>query len=148
MRLTAFASAILISVVLAAACGSSTSPSTTDNSGGITNLQSTDLRVGTGTEASNGRSLTVHYTLWLYSTTAADHRGTRIESSRDRGQPYTFTLGAGQVIPGWDQGVLGMRVGGQRTLIVPPRLAYGSSGANGIPPNASLVFDIELLDVR
>ena len=116
---------------------------------GLTALQVTDTVVGSGTTAVAGTSVTVHYTGWLYDATAADHKGNKFDSSRDRGQPFVFTLGAGAVIAGWDQGVAGMRVGGQRTLVIPPALGYGSAGAGGvIPPNATLVFDVELLGVR
>ena len=115
----------------------------------ITTLQVTDVKTGAGTEATNGKTVTVHYTGWLYSETAADHHGTKFDSSRDRNQPFAFLLGAGQVIRGWDQGVAGMKVGGQRTLVIPPSLGYGSTGAGGvIPPNATLVFDVELLNVQ
>jgi FKBP-type peptidyl-prolyl cis-trans isomerase FkpA len=132
---------------LAAALACSSSPSgAEDVSGG---LQITDVRVGTGAEATNGRTVTVQYTGWLYTQSTADHRGTKFDSSRDRNQPFSFVLGAGQVIRGWDQGVAGMRVGGQRTLVIPSSLGYGSAGAPGaIPPNSALVFDVELLDVR
>ena len=132
------------------ACGSSTPPSPS-NDGGVTTLQIADVRVGTGTQAINGRILTVNYTGWVYSASAPDHHGTQFDSSRNPGRsPFQFTLGVGQVITGWDQGMNGMRVGGQRTLIIPPSLAYGSSppSGSGIPRNASLVFDVELLDVR
>jgi FKBP-type peptidyl-prolyl cis-trans isomerase FkpA len=115
----------------------------------VTTLQITDVNVGTGADATNGKSVTVNYTGWLYNANAADHHGTRFDSSRDPGrQPFTFTLGAGQVIGGWDQGVAGMKVGGQRTLIIPPNLGYGSRANGPIPANSSLVFDVELLDVR
>jgi FKBP-type peptidyl-prolyl cis-trans isomerase FkpA len=115
----------------------------------ITTLQKTDVKAGTGAEASAGQTVNVHYTGWLYSPTAADHHATKFDSSRDRNEPFSFVLGAGQVIPGWDQGVAGMKVGGQRTLVIPPALGYGSRGAGGvIPPNATLVFDVELLGVR
>lgn len=102
-----------------------------------------DLEVGTGDEAAAGMTVTVHYEGWL-----AD--GTKFDSSRDRGTPYDFLLGAGLVIAGWDEGVPGMRVGGMRKLVIPPQLAYGSAGAGGgvIPPNATLVFDVELLEVQ
>ena len=105
-------------------------------------------KVGDGAEATSGRPVTVHYTGWLYSQSAPGNRGSKFDSSRDRNQPFPFTLGVGQVIRGWDQGVAGMKVGGQRTLVIPPGLAYGSQGSGQIPPNATLVFDVELLDVR
>lgn len=115
----------------------------------IPQLVKTDTKAGTGKEAVNGKLVVVHYTGWLYDPKAANHRGAKFDSSRDRGQPFDFPLGMGQVIKGWDQGVAGMKVGGQRTLIIPPDMAYGSRGAGGvIPPNATLIFDVELLDVR
>ena len=138
----------------AACSNSSTSPSTSSTTGTagvstITTLQSTDVKVGTGTEATNGRTVTVNYTGWLYSESATDHHGTKFDSSVDRNQPFSFILGAGQVIKGWDQGVLGMKVGGQRTLTIPPSLGYGSAGVSGtIPANATLVFDVQLLAVN
>ena len=107
------------------------------------------MKVGTGAEATNGKTVTVHYTGWLYDANAADHHGTKFDSSRDRNEPFPFPLGGGRVIQGWDQGVAGMKVGGQRTLVIPPQLGYGATGAGGvIPPNATLVFDVELLDVK
>ncbi len=115
----------------------------------ITDLVKTDVKVGTGAEASAGHEVNVHYTGWLYDEKAPEHKGPKFDSSRDRGTPFAFTLGAGQVIPGWDQGVAGMKVGGQRTLVIPPALGYGARGAgNVIPPNATLVFDVELLGVH
>jgi FKBP-type peptidyl-prolyl cis-trans isomerase len=108
-------------------------------------LKYTDEKVGTGAEAKSGEKVTVHYTGWLYNN---GQKGKKFDSSVDRGEPFTFNLGAGQVIPGWDQGVAGMKVGGKRTLIIPADLAYGSRGAGGvIPPNATLMFDVELLKV-
>jgi FKBP-type peptidyl-prolyl cis-trans isomerase FkpA len=108
----------------------------------------TDLREGTGAMATSGHTATVHYTGWLYSETAAENKGTRFDSSIGRG-PFAFKVGAGQVIRGWDQGVQGMKVGGQRRLVLPPDFAYGARGAGAvIPPNATLVFDVELLDVK
>jgi len=135
------------------ACGGNggSSDATTGGSGvsNSTTLQVTDVKVGTGTDATNGKVVSVHYTGWLYNESAADKHGTKFDSSRDRNQPFEFGLGAGQVIRGWDQGVAGMKVGGQRTLIIPPSLGYGSAGAGGvIPANATLVFDVELLGVR
>jgi FKBP-type peptidyl-prolyl cis-trans isomerase FkpA len=115
----------------------------------ITELQRQDVRVGTGNEAASGRPVVVHYTGWLYDDSRADKKGTKFDSSRDRNEPFTFNLGAGEVIRGWDDGVAGMKVGGQRTLTIPPTLGYGARGAGGvIPPNATLVFDVELLDVK
>jgi len=112
-------------------------------------LHITDRQVGDGAEAGSGRRVSVHYVGWLYDPDVADHQGRQFDSSRDRNEPFEFVLGAGQVIAGWDQGVEGMRVGGRRTLIIPPELGYGAQGAGGvIPPNATLVFDVELLDVR
>ena len=112
-------------------------------------LNMSDVKVGTGTEAVAGKTVVVHYTGWLYDAGATDHKGQKFDSSRDRGDPFDFPLGAGHVIKGWDQGVAGMKVGGQRTLVIPPELGYGARGAGGvIPPNATLVFDVELLDVK
>lgn len=108
----------------------------------------TDIRVGTGTDATPPRRLTVNYTGWLYDPLRPEQKGTQFDSSVGRA-PFSFTLGVGQVIRGWDQGVVGMKVGGQRRLVLPPELGYGSTGSPpAIPPNASLVFDIELLDVQ
>lgn len=109
----------------------------------------TDLQVGTGAEAQKGRNLSVHYTGWLYDHTKPDMKGRMFDSSRDRG-PFNFQLGAGQVIPGWDQGFDGMKIGGRRRLIIPPSLGYGVDGAGGgiIPPNATLLFEMELLEVK
>ena len=114
----------------------------------ITQLLKQDVKTGTGTEATPGRRVQVHYTGWLYDEGKVDHKGTKFDSSRDSNDPFTFRLGGGEVIPGWDQGVAGMRVGGQRTLTIPPDLGYGAQGAGGvIPPNATLVFYVELLNV-
>jgi FKBP-type peptidyl-prolyl cis-trans isomerase FkpA len=144
---------ILMSVVIGgliwiSACSGreATSGAIVDN---ITTLQISDSRVGTGAEAVAGRQVTVHYTGWLYDSQSANDRGRRFDSSRDRNEPFTFRLGAGNVIRGWDQGVAGMRVGGVRTLVIPSALGYGSEGAPGvIPPNATLVFDVELQNVK
>jgi FKBP-type peptidyl-prolyl cis-trans isomerase len=115
----------------------------------ITELITHDAVVGSGTEAVAGRTVTVHYTGWLYNETKDDKKGTKFDSSRDRNDPFAFRLGGGQVIQGWDEGVAGMKVGGQRTLTIPPAKGYGARGAGGvIPPNATLVFDVELIDVR
>jgi len=115
----------------------------------VTSLQISDASVGSGAEAKSGQTVTVHYTGWLYDAKAADKHGKKFDSSKDHGEPFEFKLGAGMVIRGWDQGVAGMKVGGKRTLIIPSELGYGSRGAGGaIPPNATLVFDVELLNVR
>ena len=107
-----------------------------------TGLKHEDLKVGDGPEAVSGKTVEVHYTGWL-------ENGTKFDSSLDRGEPFSFRLGAGEVIEGWDQGVAGMKVGGKRKLTIPPDLAYGQEGAGGvIPPGATLVFEVELLDVR
>ncbi len=108
-------------------------------------LKYIDTTVGTGDEAKKGMNVTVHYTGWLYEN---GKRGTKFDSSVDRGQPFSFKLGGSQVIKGWDEGVAGMKVGGKRELIIPPSLGYGSSGVGGvIPPNATLDFEVELLKV-
>jgi FKBP-type peptidyl-prolyl cis-trans isomerase len=105
-------------------------------------LKYTDDQVGTGAEATAGKTAIVHYTGWL-------ENGTKFDSSHDRGQPLSFPLGAGRVIRGWDEGVAGMKVGGKRTLTIPPALGYGANGAPPvIPPNATLKFEVELVDVR
>jgi hypothetical protein len=115
----------------------------------VAQLIVSDLSPGTGAEAQAGSVVTVHYTGWLYDPKAVETKGKKFDSSRDAGQPFQFPLGAGRVIAGWDQGVAGMRVGGQRRLVIPSTLGYGQRGAGGvIPPGAALVFDVELLDVR
>jgi FKBP-type peptidyl-prolyl cis-trans isomerase FkpA len=111
-------------------------------------LQFEDTLAGTGADARAGHSVTVHYTGWLHDPAAVNGRGRKFDSSKDRGDPFRFALGAGQVIGGWDEGVQGMRVGGTRVLQIPPQLGYGARGAGGvIPPNATLVFEVELLAV-
>ncbi len=115
----------------------------------MTELIKTDIKLGEGDLATSGKEVLVHYTGWLYDEAAPDHKGAKFDSSRDRHEPFDFPLGEGNVIKGWDQGVEGMKVGGQRTLIIPAHLGYGARGAGGvIPPNATLVFDVELLAVR
>jgi FKBP-type peptidyl-prolyl cis-trans isomerase len=114
-------------------------PSTTTPSGLIIH----DTVLGTGKGAVAGQAVSVHYTGWLFH---GGERGKKFDSSKDRGQPFGFALGAGQVIKGWDEGVQGMKIGGSRTLTIPPELGYGARGAGGvIPPNATLIFDVELL---
>ena len=109
-------------------------------------LQYEDTTVGGGAEATKGQHVHVHYTGWLYND---GQQGAKFDSSRDRNDSFAFSLGAGQVIKGWDEGVAGMKIGGQRTLIIPAALGYGARGAGGvIPPNATLKFDVELLDAH
>ena len=108
-------------------------------------LQYEDTVTGNGAEAVNGNQVSVHYTGWLYANGVA---GNKFDSSKDRGQPFRFALGGGQVIRGWDEGVTGMKIGGTRRLVIPPDLGYGARGAGGvIPPNATLLFEVELLGV-
>jgi len=141
--------AVVLAGTVAAINGCSDSSTPSQVMGGVTELVLTDVEVGEGAEAIAGKKVSVHYTGWLYNEASADKKGAKFDSSRDRGQPFEFPLGGGRVIKGWDQGVAGMKVGGQRSLIIPPNLAYGSRGAGGsIPPNASLIFDVELLGVR
>lgn len=106
----------------------------------------TDLRIGTGAEAVDGSIVTVNYTGWFYDPSKPDQKGVQFDTSVGRG-PYTFTVGAGTVIAGWDQGVRGMKVGGLRRLVVPPSLAYGQVRRGSIPPNTTLVFEVELIEV-
>lgn len=136
---------LLATVLLAACSGSDTIPP----GGSVAELQRIDDRVGTGATATSGSDVTVHYTGWLYDQNAPDKRGKKFDSSLTRNEPFTFLLGAGKVIRGWDEGVAGMQVGGKRTLLIPSGYGYGRAGAGGvIPPNASLVFEVELLDVK
>lgn len=112
-------------------------------------LQKTDLKPGTGAEIKAGQTALVHYTGWLHDPAAPEGKGKQFDSSAG-GEPFEFTVGAGHVIPGWDQGVAGMKVGGKRRLVIPPDLGYGARGAGGglIPPNATLMFDVELVEIR
>jgi len=145
-RLTATYSLVLSLVVLTTSCTKKEKPSqnppTPQPAASPTDLKMEDSKVGDGAVAEAGKQVSVHYTGWLTD-------GTKFDSSKDRGQPFTFQLGAGQVIKGWDQGVAGMKVGGVRKLTIPASLGYGASGAGGvIPPNATLVFEVELLGVN
>ena len=139
MRLTICV--LLVAALSAASCSSPTAPSAN------VVFSTTDLRAGTGTEATNGRTVTVNYTGWLYSATATGNKGTQFDSNAGRG-PFPFVLGARQVITGWDQGVLGMRAGGLRRLVIPPSLGYGSQANGPIPANSTLLFEVELLSVQ
>ena len=115
----------------------------------IEQLEKIDIRVGTGKEALPGTNVKVHYTGWLYDPNNVDGHGKKFDSSLDRGEPFVFFLGGSQVIRGWDEGVVGMKVGGKRTLIIPAYMGYGPQGAGGvIPPNATLIFDVELIEVQ
>jgi FKBP-type peptidyl-prolyl cis-trans isomerase len=141
----ALAALAIAAMVATTACGD-------DNPNSPTTLpraeySQVDIRVGTGTEATNGRRLTVHYTLWTYEPTGQNGKGQQLQTSVG-GTPFSFVLGTGAVIPGWDRGVPGMRIGGLRRLTLPPELAYGTAGNGPIQPNQSLVFEIELLDVQ
>jgi FKBP-type peptidyl-prolyl cis-trans isomerase FkpA len=116
---------------------------------GLSRLDIIDRQVGTGALARNGTEVELNYTGWLYDESAKDHHGAKVDSSYDHGQTISFTLGEGKVIPGWDKGIKGMRVGGKRTLLIPPKLGYGGHRVgNVVPPDASLVFDIELVSVH
>ena len=137
-RLATLAGAFALAMTVAA---SAAAPTTTS-----TGLRYTDEVVGTGAQPKAGQSVQVHYTGWLDQ---GGKKGTKFDSSRDRGQPFSFTIGQGQVIQGWDEGVASMKVGGKRTLVIPAALGYGARGAGGvIPPGATLIFDVELLGVR
>ena len=151
-------------VVLTAACGSkSEAPSTAaapaadapsaaaapSAANPVTAMQTTTLKPGTGATIGGGQIAVVQYTGWLYEAGAADHKGKQFDSSRDRREPFKFPLDTGSVIKGWDQGVVGMKVGESRRLVIPPELAYGDAGAGGvIPPGATLVFDVELVGIE
>jgi FKBP-type peptidyl-prolyl cis-trans isomerase len=112
-------------------------------------LQKTDLAPGNGAEIKSGQTALVHYTGWLYDAIAPENKGNKFDSSVDRNEPFEFPVGAGMVIKGWDEGVVGMKVGGKRRLVIPPEMGYGSRGAGGvIPPGATLVFDVELVEIR
>jgi FKBP-type peptidyl-prolyl cis-trans isomerase FkpA len=114
-----------------------------------TELKKIDLKEGHGAEAQKGKVVVVHYTGWLYDASAPEGKGRKFDSSVDRKVPFGFFLGEGKVIKGWDEGVVGMKVGGVRRLIIPPSMGYGARGAGGvIPPNATLIFDVELIEVK
>lgn len=132
------------------ACSEQTAPTKpTMETASMSDLIVTDVKIGTGDPATAGKSVSVHYTGWLYDSAEPGNKGKKFDSSRDRGAPFNFPLGGGRVIKGWDVGVEGMRVGGQRTLVIPASMGYGARGAGSvIPPNATLVFDVELLGVR
>ena len=139
---------VLPVLVLLAACGGDSNPAAPSNTTIPPQPYSaTDLRVGTGAEVVAGNVVSVHYAVWLFSLTGADNKGTLVGTSVG-GAPFSFTVGGTGTIPGFDRGVVGMKVGGVRRLIVPPELAYGAAGNQGIPPNSNLVFEIELLSIQ
>lgn len=145
LTLTLRAALLALALTAVTAC----KPAGPPPGGTVADLQRIEQKAGTGAVATSGSDVTVHYTGWIYDKRKPDLRGEKFDSSVDRGEPFTFLLGAGQVIRGWDEGVAGMKVGGKRELHIPAELAYGSEGAGGvIPPNASLVFEVELLDVK
>ena len=139
-----FCAPALILALSAAACGggSESSPSNTAPPPSAP-FSATDLREGTGTAATQGRTVTVSYTGWLYDPAKPESKGAQFDTSNN----FSFQLGVGRVIAGWDQGVVGMKVGGQRRLVIPPNLGYGSQMVGSIPPNSTLVFDVTLLNV-
>ena len=138
--------------LLVAGCSKEAPPPaapTTPAAAPITQLQKIDIVKGTGEGISAGQQAVVHYTGWLYDPSAPEHKGKQFDSSRGRGQPFRFLIGGGRVIKGWEEGVQGMQPGGQRRLVIPPALGYGEAGAqNVIPPNATLVFEVELLKIE
>jgi FKBP-type peptidyl-prolyl cis-trans isomerase FkpA len=145
MRLTIVA--LSICLLALAACKPTSAPPAQPTSP-PPKFEITDVAVGSGDAIAAGSTAVVHYTGWLFDAAAVDHRGAKFDSSRDRGMPFGFTLGGGTVIKGWDEGVVGMKVGGQRRLVIPPEMGYGASGTGPIPPNATLVFDVELLAIK
>ena len=141
--------AVALVATLAALLSVACTPPGPPAGGSVAELQRIDLKDGSGLVAAPGDQVSVHYTGWLYDEDAPQQRGKQFDSSRERGEPITFLLGAGRVIRGWDEGVAGMRVGGQRILLIPADYGYGRKGAGGlIPPGASLVFEVELMDVQ
>jgi FKBP-type peptidyl-prolyl cis-trans isomerase FkpA len=137
---------VVVLAGLIAACGAKPVAVPTP---GVSSMQSVDLKAGAGPEITAGKIAVVQYTGWLYEASAPDNKGKQFDSSRNVGQPFRFPVGTGQVIKGWDQGVLGMKIGGSRRLIIPADMAYGDSGAGGvIPPGATLIFDIDLVAIE
>ena len=115
----------------------------------MTEFTTIDNQLGEGREAEKGLTITVHYSGWIYDENEDDKKGNKFDSSKDRNEPFTFVLGVGQVIKGWDDGFAGMKIGGTRTIIIPSEMGYGSRGAGSvIPPNANLIFDVELLGIQ
>jgi len=148
-RITVLGAALAVAA-LAAACGKEPVPTVQQEApAGVTALQIEQIQAGDGPAIQPGQQAVVHYTGWLYDPSAPENKGEKFDSSRDRGQTFSFPLGAGRVIRGWDQGVAGMQVGERRLLLIPSELAYGERGAGGvIPPGATLVFDVELIEIQ
>jgi FKBP-type peptidyl-prolyl cis-trans isomerase FkpA len=122
---------------------------TTKEENKMTEFTTVDTKLGEGREAEKGLTITVHYSGWIYDENEDDKKGNKFDSSKDRNEPFTFVLGVGQVIKGWDDGFAGMKIGGTRTIIIPSEMGYGSRGAGSvIPPNADLIFDVELLGIQ
>ena len=141
----------LLGILLIAACQQQGETGMSENASdaSMTGLQITDVTTGDGATAEAGQTVIVHYTGWLYDPSQADNKGEKFDSSVDRGQTFSFSLGAGQVIRGWDEGFAGMQIGGKRILIIPPEMGYGARGAGGvIPPNATLMFEVDLIEIQ
>jgi FKBP-type peptidyl-prolyl cis-trans isomerase FkpA len=137
---------VVVLAGLIAACGAKPSVAPTS---GVNSMQTVELKAGTGEAVAVGKIAVVQYTGWLYEASAPDNKGKQFDSSRTGGQPFRFPVGTGQVIKGWDQGVVGMKIGESRRLVIPADLAYGEGGAGGvIPPGATLVFDIDLIAIE
>ena len=144
--LPALAAALATLLAMSATSATAQTPGRTMTT--ASGLKIIDSTVGTGATPKAGQTCVMHYTGWLYDEAAAEHKGKKFDSSVDRNEPFEFPIGQHQVIAGWDEGVASMKVGGKRTLIIPPQLGYGARGAGGvIPPNATLIFDVELLGV-
>jgi FKBP-type peptidyl-prolyl cis-trans isomerase FkpA len=146
------ASLILLVIALLAACGGDRQPEVSAVSPTaplVSALKIDDLQPGSGPAIGAGQKAVVNYTGWLYETSAPDNKGKQFDSSQNAGRPFSFVVGAGQVIKGWDQGVLGMKVGGRRRLLIPADLGYGDSGSGDvIPPGATLIFDVDLISIE
>ena len=141
----------LLGILLIAACQQQGDTGMSENASDavITELLITDVVNGDGATATAGQTVIVHYTGWLYDPSQPENKGTKFDSSVDRGQPFSFPLGAGQVIRGWDEGFAGMQIGGKRILVIPPDMGYGARGAGGaIPPNATLMFEVDMIDIQ
>jgi FKBP-type peptidyl-prolyl cis-trans isomerase len=138
----------VLALILAVACTPPAAPPV-PKSDPAPKFEVTDIALGTGNAIAAGATAVVHYTGWLFDAAASDHHGKKFDSSRDRGEPLRFPVGGGRVIKGWDEGIAGMKIGGQRQLLIPPDMAYGAAGAGAaIPPNATLIFDVELLAIE